>query len=179
MARACRDGAGGIAGLVDLIEQHGEAIDADLRHYYPGTTLGDLFTGRLTFRQLAALIRNLPGDGTAVWRSHRRAIKDGAEPVKVVEPPADYWTPDRMLLAGIDDTLRVLAWQNTADGRKGRNYPTPIPRPGVEAPNTKKIGRSRRTVTLRRPVSDGPDDRRPHDDGRDDREQSDDDAGDR
>lgn len=181
MAGSRWGGAGGIAGLVDLIDQHGEAIDADLRHYYPGTRLADLFTGKLTFRELASMIRNLPGDGTALWRSHRRAMKDSPTPVKAVDPPADYWTPERMLLAGIDDNLRVLAWQNTADGHKGRNYPAPIPRPGVADPSkdAMKRGTPLSVAELRALLSDGLDDRGPHDDGRDDRQQPDHEAGDR
>lgn len=34
--------------------------------------------------------------------------------------------PDIMLLAGIIDRLNILIWQNTEDGRKGRNKPKPI-----------------------------------------------------
>ena len=34
--------------------------------------------------------------------------------------------PNIMLLAGIIDRLNILIWQNTEDGRKGRNKPKPI-----------------------------------------------------
>lgn len=34
--------------------------------------------------------------------------------------------PDILLLTGIIDRLNILIWQNTEDGRKGRNKPKPI-----------------------------------------------------
>ena len=34
--------------------------------------------------------------------------------------------PNIMLLAGIIDSLNILIWQNTEDGRKGRNKPKSI-----------------------------------------------------
>ena len=34
--------------------------------------------------------------------------------------------PNIMLLAGIIDKLNILIWQNTEDGRKGRNKPKSI-----------------------------------------------------
>lgn len=47
------------------------------------------------------------------------------------DPEALLWTPDRQLLAAIADRLSILVWQPTEDGRRGRNQPKPIPRPGV------------------------------------------------
>jgi hypothetical protein len=46
---------------------------------------------------------------------------------------ADYeWRLKEQILAGISDSLRVLVWQQTADGHKGKNQPKPMPRPGIE-----------------------------------------------
>lgn len=80
-------------------------------------------------RRLAGLLRNLPLDGTAVWREARRHKPTGA--AKAVDPPDEWWTPERDLLASILDALRVLIWQPTEDGRHGRNAPQPTRRPGV------------------------------------------------
>ena len=131
MARSRWDGAGGISGLVELIERHGEAIDADLQHFYPGRSLADLVTGRMSFRQLGVLIKGLPGDGTAIWRANRRTQHEG--PVVAVDPPDDWWTPDRQLMATAIDELRLLFWTKTKDAARGENMPQPIKRPGVSS----------------------------------------------
>lgn len=52
------------------------------------------------------------------------------------DPEALLWTPDRQLLAAIADRLSILVWQPTEDGRRGRNQPKPIPRPGVSREST-------------------------------------------
>lgn len=159
MARSRRGGAGGIEGLVALINEHGEALDADLQHYYQ-IPLSDLATGRLTFRRLGALIRGLPGDGTAMWRAGRRTIAPDA---KGSPPPADFWTPDRDLLASVVDLLAVQVWQKTKDATKGRNAPKPIQRPGITPEKTYGKPRSvSEVLALLRPdvVADGDE---PHD----------------
>jgi len=131
-----RSGAGGIVGLVALIEQHGEALEADLQREYR-RSLNELASGRMSFRILGLLIKGLPGDGTAMWRAARRNMpKD----VKASLPPDDFWTPDRDLLATIIDELAILAWQPTKDGNNGRNAPKPIRRPGVKMPGESKYG---------------------------------------
>lgn len=122
------DGAGGIAGLVSLIERDGEAIDYDLQSL--GLSIADLFTGRLTLRRLRDLLAGMPIDGTAVWRKHRRATPSGER--VAVEPPDDFWTPDRDLIAGLTDAVVRLTWAMA--GRKGSAPPAPIPRPGVHRP---------------------------------------------
>lgn len=128
MARARRDGAGGITGLVELIDRHGEALEADLQREYR-RSLRELHTGTMSFRELSWLIKGLPGDGTALWRAGRRVKSKGA---KAVAPPDEFWTPERELMAQFIDGLNVLAWQKTKDGSKGRNPPKPIRRPGVK-----------------------------------------------
>jgi hypothetical protein len=127
VAGARGDGAGGIRGLVGLIEEHGEAIDFDLRQFCH-VRLGDVVAGRVTLREFGSLLRHMPADGTAQWRHARRNPAPGR---KGVEPPDDWWTPERDLLAGIADGISVLIWLQTKDAREGRNHPKPIPRPGV------------------------------------------------
>lgn len=120
-------GAGGISGLVGLLERDGEALDYDLQAI--GLSVADIFAGRLTLRRLRDLLTAMPLTGTALWRKRRREPVEGGK--RPVDPPADWWTPDLDLLASVVDALHVLAWQNTEDARHGRNAPKPIPRPGV------------------------------------------------
>lgn len=130
MARACRSGAGGIRGLIAELNTHGEAIDADLQREY-GLSVADVVTGRVSLRRLGGLLRGLPVDGTAMWRAARRERPSGA--VRVVDPPAEWWSAERDLLAAILDRLSILVWQPTEDGRHGRNPPQPTRRPAVDA----------------------------------------------
>lgn len=44
----------------------------------------------------------------------------------------DGWPLTQQLLASAVDELRVMIWQKTKDGQKGRKPPKPIPRPGFE-----------------------------------------------
>jgi len=48
------------------------------------------------------------------------------------------WGLPEHLLALLVDALHVANWQRSSDGSKGRNYPEPIPRPGV---GPKTVGR--------------------------------------
>jgi hypothetical protein len=64
------------------------------------------------------LLAELPSDSATA-----RSLNGGERP----------WTPLEHLLAGIFDTLQVLAWQNANQGRKSpTKRPTPLPRPGIE-----------------------------------------------
>lgn len=49
----------------------------------------------------------------------------------VIYPDRAGWDKQNMLLANIADSLVWLQWAQTKDGKKGRNRPKPIPRPGV------------------------------------------------
>ena len=51
------------------------------------------------------------------------------------------WDLNNQLNALIADYLRILVWFKTKDGSKGRNFPKPIPRPGVEDGTKKRIGK--------------------------------------
>lgn len=118
--------AGGISSLLDLIAEVGEALDADLQHHYR-VSLGDVMAGRVTLRRLKGLIAHLPSDGTAMWRHARRNPSPATRPA---DPPADWWTPERDLLASVVDSVAILTW--AMRGREGSQPPKPIKRPGVE-----------------------------------------------
>ncbi|MCG7610341.1 DUF5361 domain-containing protein [Mycobacterium sp. CnD-18-1] len=68
---------------------------------------------------------------------------------RAMHPEEAGWTLTNMLLAAIADALRWLQWAKTKDGRKNRNAPDPIERPGVKKrkkaihPNAKGAPRSR------------------------------------
>lgn len=59
MAGPFGPGAGGICGLVQLLREHGEAIEADLLRYYQVDLL-DLYRGEMSWRRLRVLVRHLP-----------------------------------------------------------------------------------------------------------------------
>ena len=108
-------GSGGIAGLHRLITEHGEAIEADLARYYH-RDLAEVFTGDLTWRQLAVLVAHLPA-GSAL--AHALAAGD-----------APWLDPAATLLAAAVEELRTANWQR--GGGKGPR-PTPI-RPSDRTP---------------------------------------------
>lgn len=71
------DVAGGIAGVVALLTEHGDAIEADLARVY-GVHVGD-FPTRLTARRLRVLVTNL-GPDACYWQSVRRVERERARP---------------------------------------------------------------------------------------------------
>jgi hypothetical protein len=90
-------------------------------HYY-GEHLTGLYTGRLTFRRLLSLVRNLPEDA-AVYRSERGP-----------------WGLVEQLLAALVDETRVGNWQRAQIHTKERlKPPKPIERPGVETKQKPKM----------------------------------------
>ena len=134
--------SGGIRGLVALVREHGEALDATLQAEY-GLGLGDVTAGRVTFRRLRGLVANLPVDGTALWRAMRRAYKPGEG--KSAPPPAEWWTPERDLLAAVLDNQALQLWQ--AGGGQG-SRPKPIRRPGSEPRAADGVERTGRPMTV-------------------------------
>lgn len=114
------DHGGGILGLLELLDEHQEAVEYDLIAL--GLRLRDLGTPILTWRDLLVIIRQLP-ETSALVRELRR---DAPE----------WWPRTDQLLAAVFDQLAILAWQNTDDARNGRNKPEPLPRPGIEPVNT-------------------------------------------
>lgn len=82
-----------------------------MRYYSIDLDSTDL--GPLRIGDLAA---NLPDDA-AVWRTLDERNR---------------WPVSAYLIAAVVDQLNLIIWTKTKDGEKGRNRPTPIPRPGVE-----------------------------------------------
>ncbi|WP_411102439.1 hypothetical protein [Streptomyces sp. cmx-4-9] len=113
MAGSLGDKAGGIRSLRDLIRRHGRALEADLRSEY-GVRLRDLFTGDLTWRELASYVDGLP-PGSRV----RTALNDGrAEP-----------TAEAVLLADVFDMLQNVDWHIVASNIDKKSNLPKIPRP--------------------------------------------------
>lgn len=52
--------------------------------------------------------------------------------------PSGEWGQAEYLLWQVEYDLRVLAWQNTRDGKRGRNRPRPLQTPGERAENTRR-----------------------------------------
>jgi hypothetical protein len=108
--------------VLQLLEEHGGAIEADLLR--SGLRMGMLFTGELTLRELIVLVNNPARDS-----AYARAAL-GAEEIA--------WTLEAHLLAVIGDRLAGGNWQRS--GGKGPR-PSPIRRPGVGGP--RKLGNTK------------------------------------
>ncbi len=93
--------------------------------------LDRFWTGRMSLRRLAVLVRYLPPDSPL----HQEIA--GAE--------ESYWTPDLRLSASIHEQLQYIAYvigATNVEKFKGRKNPVPepkpIPRPGVEVTSSGK-----------------------------------------
>ena len=117
--------AGGIAGLVAFLREHGAALEADLQAHY-GTPLSDLTTGRLSWRRLKVLIDGLPRTSNMVHAIHGE--------------DADWGIAEHLLALNYD-AAQIANWQRSKDGSTGRNRPKPFPRPGVR----KRVGKTSMT----------------------------------
>lgn len=116
MGEALRDHPGGILGLCDLLDEHGQAVEAHLIAL--GLRLRWLGAGRLTWNDLRAVV------AAAAPRSEiGRAIGEG-------------WEVTDYLLAVVADYLAVANWQRS--GKRGLPKPRPLPRPGDT--NTERFG---------------------------------------
>ena len=89
--------------LAEAVTHHASALSASLQAVY-GITVADRPP-----LELADLVAWLP-PGSPLWRA-------------VGGPLA--WSDDVQMLAAVEFRLRVLAWQQTEDGRKGRKAPAP------------------------------------------------------
>lgn len=106
---------GGIAGLLDLIEVHGEAIHADL-HRYHGHRLHDVFTGDLTWMDLLAYVRQFPPDSATA---------------RAMDGDAAGWGASEHLLATVIDQLAAANWQRSGK-KSGKPKPMKRPRPPAD-----------------------------------------------
>lgn len=115
MADGGQDHRPGIAGLLGLIRQYGDALEADLLNSPGNLRLRDCPSDRFTWRDLLVFVRYASPD------SHLYAA---------MHPDYAGWTKQTMLLALIGDELRWLHWAKTTAAHEGGMPPDPIPRPG-------------------------------------------------
>lgn len=92
-----------------------------------GVRLRWLGTERLTWGDLKVILAEAPRDSAFIRSAHPDEYQWGA-----TELP---------LLHSMEHTLRILAWQKTEDGSKGRKPPKPIPAPWVKTEaEVRKLG---------------------------------------
>ena len=58
--------------------------------------------------------------------------------VRALDPEAG-WNDQTRILHSIEYVARIIAWQRTTDGEKGRNRPKPLPTPGSRGPTAEQI----------------------------------------
>jgi len=109
-------------GLLDLIEEHGEAVEYDLID--AGLRLRWLGTEALSWRDLLVRVRLSP-KGSALYRA--------------IHPNPDH-THDLELLRRVEYHLAFLSWAKTDDGAKGRNRPEVYRFPWERAPRSEYAG---------------------------------------
>jgi hypothetical protein len=129
VAHPLRRRRGGIGGLRRLLDEHGEAIEADLHRFYSIRLQEALFhpdpDRRYTARELIVRISALPPE-SALQRK--------------LAGPSAAWSPEALLLRRIDLHLAGANWQRA--GGKGQR-PKPIELPG-----------QRRTRQQKKPADD-------------------------
>jgi hypothetical protein len=103
---------GGILSLLELIDEHGEALQYDLIERQ--LRLQDLGLPHFTWFDLKVLVRFLP-PSSALYRE--------------LQPEAEAWGLTEQLLASATDALNLANWQR--GGGKGAR-PKPIKRPGID-----------------------------------------------
>lgn len=114
-----------------LVDKHCEAITADLARFYPGVRIGDLFTGRLTYLELGALLNHLPPE--SAYRTARRDAYTDEQLVAMTDPSGKHgpWSHTDLLLAAVFDAVQALAHIQVARGGVKQDPPEPLRRPGV------------------------------------------------
>lgn len=121
MAGGQRRHGGGIRSLLELIDQHREALEFDLITL--GLRLDHLGSPTLSWRDLWVIVNQLPL-GSALDRAQR--------------PDEAQWGLSEQLAAHTSDLLADMLWIQA--GAKGRR-PERLPRPGI-VPAVKTIGRA-------------------------------------
>src|SRR5690606_2205977 len=126
---------GGSRRLAGLISRYGDAIEADLPHYYPGVRMRQVWTGELTPREALNLIENLPRGSrfqAALADDDDLAdeIGDLVEGRPPPPPPLTEWTADHEKLTLIADRLGELL-HLTAAANSSKRVPQyrPLARP--------------------------------------------------
>ncbi|MBL1114069.1 hypothetical protein JK364_16960 [Streptomyces sp. 110] len=101
------------------MEEHAEALEADLLRYY-GVDLLDWHREALSSRRLAVLVRHLPPDSAFV---------------RAREGEAAEWGLTDHLLAAVVDHLAIANWMFASANRDEYadppEAPAPVPRPGA------------------------------------------------
>lgn len=114
MGRPFRSFSGGILSLLDLPREYWEALEADLLR--SGFTLADI-PHKVTWRAVKARFEYTSQGDALHLALHGEAVK---------------WSDQEHLTAILVDLIALLVWFKTEDGRKNRNRPKKVPRPGVE-----------------------------------------------
>ncbi len=110
---------GEIVGLLDVIDEHSEAIEYDLIAL--GLRLRDLGTDKLSWRDLEVVIQQSPRESAYA----RAAAQEHSQ-----------WDVVAYLLALLVDSTAMGNWQR--GGGKG-SKPKPVPRPGADS-GAKRFG---------------------------------------
>lgn len=117
-----------------LVNEHCEAIENDLSRYH-GKRLQDLFTGRMSWRELGVYIERLPPEST-----YRTDIRDSftdeelAQVANRDEGKHGPWSRLELLVASLNNELRNLTYvQLVANGAKNVPKPDPMRTPGVSS----------------------------------------------
>lgn len=124
-------GPGEIAGLAAFLEEHCEAVEADLQRWY-GIDLRDLWRGRMSYRRLWVLLNRLPQES---WT--QTILRDRTPDDALVAPARDEqrfgpWALDNYQLASVLDAIRHLEFTLARVNGNEWPPPDPTPRPGVQ-----------------------------------------------
>lgn len=101
------------------MELHPDELRADFQQYY-GLNL-DRMGADYSPEHAGALCAQLP-------RGARTML---------AEDEGLRWGDQEAMLSSIEHGIRVLCWQNTKDGQKGRNAPKPVALPGSRSARSK------------------------------------------
>jgi hypothetical protein len=130
-----RAGRGGITSLAAFLEEHSEAVEADLARFYPAEDLRELFRpgGRLTYRRLGVLLAHLPLE--AATQTLRLAELSDEDYAELASPGHRHgpWSHTDLLLAAVADAIERLTFVQLSRAGTKPKQPQPIPRPGVRS----------------------------------------------
>lgn len=116
--------------VVRCIQDHSDELEADLREFFT-VDLSDLYSGRLTLRQLHVYIRSL------LKKQGRSTL------LTAVDERAD-WSVEAMLMARISDALELSNYMfkmaHTPEEEQDEiPVPVPVPRPGDPEPDAQEL----------------------------------------